>query len=70
VISDLSVDIASAYINPFGKKMIDSFYVTNLDGKKITSQQRQRNIRHKLLAVFGASPGQHPESARPAKPAG
>jgi len=52
VLSSLSLNIASAHINTFGEKVIDSFHVTDLGGKKITSLQRQRNIRRKLLALF------------------
>ncbi|MGH6760584.1 MAG: [protein-PII] uridylyltransferase [Phyllobacterium sp.] len=52
VISDLMLDIASAHITTFGEKVIDSFYVTDLVGHKITNQTRQSNIRKKLLALF------------------
>ncbi|MBV2142297.1 [protein-PII] uridylyltransferase [Falsochrobactrum sp. TDYN1] len=53
LISDLSLDIASAHITTFGEKVIDSFYVTDLVGHKISNANRQGNIRRKLLAVLG-----------------
>ncbi|MDT4841224.1 Bifunctional uridylyltransferase/uridylyl-removing enzyme [compost metagenome] len=53
LISDLSLDIASAHITTFGEKVIDSFYVTDLVGHKISNATRQGNIRRKLLAVLG-----------------
>lgn len=53
VISDLSLDIASAHITTFGEKVIDTFYVTDLVGHKISNPARQGNIRRKLLALFG-----------------
>jgi len=33
--------------------VIDSFYVTDLVGHKITNATRQGNIRRKLLALLG-----------------
>lgn len=52
LISDLSLDIASAHITTFGEKVIDSFYVTDLVGHKISNANRQGNIKRKLLAVL------------------
>ncbi|AQS41174.1 MAG: Bifunctional uridylyltransferase/uridylyl-removing enzyme [Candidatus Tokpelaia hoelldobleri] len=52
VIADMALDIASAHINTFGEKVIDTFYVTDLVGHKITDLQRQRTIKRRLLAVF------------------
>lgn len=52
LISDLSLDIASAHITTFGEKVIDSFYVTDLVGHKISNATRQGNIRRKLTAVL------------------
>lgn len=52
LISDLSLDIASAHITTYGEKVIDSFYVCDLVGHQITSPQRQANIKRKLLALF------------------
>lgn len=52
LISDLSLDIASAHITTFGEKVIDSFYVTDLVGHKISNATRQGNIRRKLLGVL------------------
>ena len=47
-ISDLSLDISSAHITTFGEKAVDVFYVTDLIGKKITSETRQETIIKKL----------------------
>lgn len=71
VISDLSLDIASAHITTFGEKVIDSFYVRDLHGRKIISAPRQRAIRHEILALFGdmSETGQAGVQALPAKPA-
>ncbi len=52
LISDLSLDIASAHITTFGEKVIDSFYVTDLVGHKISNASRQGTIRRKLLALL------------------
>lgn len=52
VISDLSLNIASAHITTFGEKVIDTFYVTDLNGDKIASIAKQNNIKRKLLALL------------------
>lgn len=52
VISDLSLDIASAHISTFGEKVIDTFYVTDLNGEKVQNAAKQNNIKRKLLALF------------------
>ena len=53
-ISDLKLDIRSAHITTFGEKVIDSFYVTDLLGQKITDQHRQGRIRRALLTILRA----------------
>ena len=52
VLSDLSLDIASAHITTFGEKVIDTFYVTDLVGQKVTNENRQANIVARLKAVM------------------
>ncbi len=52
VLSDLSLDIASAHITTFGEKVIDTFYVTDLFGHKITNENRHANIIARLKAVL------------------
>jgi [protein-PII] uridylyltransferase len=56
-ISDLNLDITSAHITTFGEKAVDVFYVTDLTNKKITSPQRQKAIRERLLGVLGGDAG-------------
>lgn len=51
-ISDLSLNIASAHITTFGEKVIDTFYVTGLDGQKVTATTKQTNIQKRLLSLF------------------
>jgi [protein-PII] uridylyltransferase len=51
-LSDLSLDIASAHITTFGEKAVDVFYVTDLTGKKIESDTRQKAIKERLTAVL------------------
>jgi len=52
VLSDLSLDIASAHITTFGEKVVDTFYVTDLFGHKITNENRQAHIAARLKAVM------------------
>lgn len=51
-VSDLNLDIASAHITTFGEKAVDVFYVTDLTGKKILSETRQKTIADRLLGVL------------------
>ena len=53
VLSDLSLDIASAHITTFGEKVVDTFYVRDLVGMKITNENRKINIVARLKAVLG-----------------
>ncbi|MDP3523555.1 MAG: [protein-PII] uridylyltransferase [Hoeflea sp.] len=52
VLSDLSLDIASAHITTFGEKVVDTFYVRDLVGQKITNENRKINIVARLKAVL------------------
>lgn len=51
-LSDLSLDIASAHVTTFGEKAVDVFYVTDLVGKQIVSDVRQKTIKDRLLSVL------------------
>ena len=51
-LADLSLDIHSAHITTFGEKVIDTFYVTDLLGHKVTNEHRQGNITARLKAVM------------------
>ncbi len=53
-LSDLSLDITSAHITTFGEKAVDVFYVTDLTGKKIETEARQKTIRARLEKVLTA----------------
>lgn len=52
VLSDLSLDIQSARITTFGEKVIDTFYVTDIVGMKITNENRQASITARLRPVL------------------
>lgn len=51
-LADLSLDIASARITTFGEKVIDTFYVTDLVGQKITNENRSAAIAARLKATL------------------
>ena len=51
-ISDLNLDISSAHITTYGERVVDVFYVTDLTGKKITGEARQKAIHSRLEAVL------------------
>ncbi|HWG05127.1 MAG TPA: [protein-PII] uridylyltransferase [Beijerinckiaceae bacterium] len=58
----LSLNIGSAHIVTFGEKAVDSFYVTDLTGAKVTDSSRQATIRRRLLEVFAAPPEAAPKA--------
>ncbi|MBB3976293.1 [protein-PII] uridylyltransferase [Rhizobium azooxidifex] len=66
VLSDLSLDIASAHITTFGEKVIDTFYVNDLLGQKITNENRQANTVARLKAVMA----EEADEARDRMPSG
>jgi [protein-PII] uridylyltransferase len=51
-LSSLNLNIGSAHIVTFGEKAVDSFYITDLTGQKITAPGRQAAIKRRLLADF------------------
>ncbi len=53
-LSDLNLDIASAHIATFGERVVDTFYVTDLIGHKITDKSRQTRIRKSLFGAIEA----------------
>ncbi|WP_034491757.1 [protein-PII] uridylyltransferase [Afifella pfennigii] len=64
VIADLNLDIASAHIATFGERAVDTFYVTDLLGHKVTDEERHRRIRAELLATIGGPSEVEPALAR------
>ena len=64
-LSNLLLDITSAHITTFGEKAVDVFYVTDLTGKKIVSEQRQEMIRKRLVGVLDGSGGKAGRGAPP-----
>jgi len=64
-LSDLSLDITSAHIATYGERAVDVFYVTDLTGKKVVSENRQTSIRERLAQVLSASPPAKADSVLP-----
>src|SRR5499427_5229599 len=54
-LSKLNLNIASAHVATFGKRVVDVFYVTDLTGAQITTPTRQAAIKRPLLALFTAA---------------
>lgn len=52
VLAAANLDIGSAQVTTFGEKIVDSFYVRDLVGAKITSADRLDTLRARLLALF------------------
>jgi len=51
-LSTLNLDIGSAQIVTFGEKAVDTFYVTDLTGLKITDNARKRKIENALIKIL------------------
>jgi [protein-PII] uridylyltransferase len=41
--------VNSAHVTQFGERAVDTFYVTDLLGGKVTNRDRLRQIEHALL---------------------
>ena len=54
-LSNLSLNIASAHVATFGEKAVDTFYVTDLTGAKITDPSRENAIRRRLIETFSGT---------------
>ena len=52
-LSNLNLDIGSAQIVTFGEKAVDTFYVSDLMGHKITNNSRKGKIKRALMKVMG-----------------
>ena len=52
VLSRSNLNIGSAHVVTFGEKVVDTFYVTDLIGAKVTSEDRIVQLRRRLLDVF------------------
>ena len=61
----LNLNIGSAHITTFGEKAVDVFYVTDLTGKKVTSEPRQKAIQQGLERVLLETPDNESQT-RPA----
>ncbi|QKV19566.1 [protein-PII] uridylyltransferase [Oricola thermophila] len=59
-LSDLRLDIHSAHITTFGEKVVDTFYVTDLTGHKLTDPSRQKRIRRVLEDVLQGRGDENP----------
>ena len=56
----LNLNVASAHITTYGERAVDVFYVTDLTGVKLSSEERQRRIRDSLLRVLRGESAEHP----------
>ena len=60
-LSELDLNIGSAHIATFGEKAADVFYVTDLNGTKITANARIGAIKRKLLQALSEKPAEAAE---------
>jgi [protein-PII] uridylyltransferase len=51
VLFEAKVTIRSAHIATYGERAVDTFYVTDLIGDKITSEERLQDLKDQLLAA-------------------
>ena len=62
VLAQLGINIGSAHIATFGERAADVFYVTDLDGAKITDGARKEAVRFAILNVLSGNATRHLES--------
>ncbi len=51
-LNELEVSIRSAYVATYGEQAVDTFYIQDLPGGKITDKRRKDSIKRKLLGVL------------------
>ncbi len=54
ILSKLELNIGSAHVVTFGEKAVDVFYVTDLNGAKITSASQKATIRRRIFEKYQA----------------
>jgi [protein-PII] uridylyltransferase len=62
-LSELDLNIGSAHVATFGEKAADVFYVTDLDGVKITNRAQIGAIKRKLLQSLSENPADPAEAS-------
>jgi [protein-PII] uridylyltransferase len=63
---DSRLVVHSAHIATYGERAVDTFYVTDILGEKVTSETRLRNLEKRLLdATEDRGPGGDSGSANP-----
>ncbi len=70
-LQSLALTIALSKINTEGNKVADVFYVNELDGTKVSSPARVKEIRERVLAALSlpnVSPNVSPEKQNPEEP--
>ncbi|MFD2713784.1 [protein-PII] uridylyltransferase [Tistrella mobilis] len=55
VLSDLALTISSAHVATYGERAVDTFYVKDVFGLKITHQGKLTRVREELLAALDAA---------------
>ena len=63
-LTDLGLSISSAHVTTFGERAVDVFYVKDVFGHKVTSEDKLTTIRERLLAVLEAREGATPKTRR------
>jgi [protein-PII] uridylyltransferase len=54
-LADCGVDIATAKVSTLGHEVVDAFYVTEVDGGKVTSPEHQAAIEARILDALAAT---------------
>ena len=57
-LAELELDINSAHIATYGERVVDVFYVTDIEGRKVNDETWSQAIRQRLLAVLGDRGGE------------
>jgi [protein-PII] uridylyltransferase len=57
-LSEFGVQITSAHISTYGERVVDVFYVRDIFGLKIDSENKIKQLRQKVLAAIGDAKGE------------
>ncbi|MGH1421691.1 MAG: [protein-PII] uridylyltransferase [Hyphomonas sp.] len=52
ILAQMQISVHSAHVGSYGERVFDAFYVTTMEGEKLTDYEQKTTLRNKLLAVL------------------
>ncbi len=52
ILAQMQISVHSAHVGSYGERVFDAFYVTTMEGEKLSDYEQKTTLRSKLLAVL------------------